>query len=1006
MAWASAFSTAIVAMLLSFGTAFPAEKPQADKLREILDASPPDPKEHSKPALAKIYLERGRAASLLGELDRELKELNAGIQAVGPKHPAAYDLHTRLAHLYLDRGDYGRNRAEREAALATATTAGRKFNQLTLLVGVASRFQDRGAAKDYLAQADAALSSERRSNKQWGRVRDLWHGRLASAHSTFNYNFGYLSEAEATLRSCITAMRSHLGKNPDAEDVNSFYLISCTGRFVRVAAQLGHLREAGAYVNDAREMAKSYAQKQQRELYTARLAPSIALVYLEQGLIKEAKSILDTAITQTQEVEEGEGSNFVADARYFLALSEMAQGNWLKADEFFRARRDGLQSSLPRSADSAAAGELPEWGYTLLRLGRAKEAIAMLDAALRVRENTYDDRSLYLWDARAFHALGVGSSGQTAPAVKTLAAAIPKILELSRGEGSAGESGFLTSARLNWIVEEYIGLLADLARRGVRPDGLEPYAEAFRMADLARGSRVQKALSAALVRASINDPELAAVLRKAQDLEYQLKATSEALTDLTVGETNPDREKLVNKTRADLERLREESEKAQAQLKRKMPDYSELLDPKPLSIIEAQKLLKPHEAILSLYSTQKQTLVWAIPAQGQPSFHVAELPGATVSEIVDKLRKALDPSEADIGQVPAFDFNTSYDLYQKLLAPVESGWRTAKELIIVPHGALSVLPFSVLVTGAYKPDRSGIPFSDHAAAPWLLKQAAISYLPSVAALATLRRGATQPPERTFIGFGDPVFASTSEPAASPTAVRSRGLLRRNLKARSTSGKAAESKSMSSDLELLQPLPDTAEEIREIAKILRADEGRDLYLARRATEQTVKSTDLAQYRIVMFATHGLVPGDLPDLQQPALALSNPTVTGEKEDGLLTLSEILGLKLRADWVVLSACNTASADGQAAEAVSGLGRAFFFAGAKALLVSHWPVETVSAKLLTTELFRHQANDSRLGRAQAVREASLAVMQQSAKPERGQPYSYAHPMFWAPFVIVGDGG
>ena len=133
----------------------------------------------------------------------------------------------------------------------------------------------------------------------------------------------------------------------------------------------------------------------------------------------------------------------------------------------------------------------------------------------------------------------------------------------------------------------------------------------------------------------------------------------------------------------------------------------------------------------------------------------------------------------------------------------------------------------------------------------------------------------------------------------------------------------------------------------------------------------------------------------------MAVSNPNLTNEKDDGLLALAEIFELKLRADWVVLSACNTASSDGQASEAVSGLGRAFFFAGAKALLVSHWPVETVSAKLLTTELFKRQTADAKLTRSQALRAASLAVMQQSA----GNSYSYAHPMFWAPFVVVGDG-
>ncbi|MGZ8497739.1 MAG: CHAT domain-containing protein [Candidatus Binatia bacterium] len=299
----------------------------------------------------------------------------------------------------------------------------------------------------------------------------------------------------------------------------------------------------------------------------------------------------------------------------------------------------------------------------------------------------------------------------------------------------------------------------------------------------------------------------------------------------------------------------------------------------------------------------------------------------------------------------------------------------------------------MLVTSAFQPNKAGIPFSDHGGAPWLLKSAAISYLPSLSALASLRRGATPSAANSFIGFGDPVFGGGAK-AAAPVA--GRGMVRRNAKA------TAAPSSPTSNLALLQALPDTADEVRDIAKILRAVDSRDIHLGRRASEHLVKNVDLSAYRVVMFATHGLVPGELPELNQPALALSNPAITGEIEDGLLTLAEILGLKLRADWVVLSACNTASADGQASEAVSGLGRAFFFAGAKALLVSHWPVETVSAKLLTTELFKRQASDAKISRAQAVREASLAVMQQSA----GKSYSYAHPMFWAPFVVVGDGG
>ena len=119
--------------------------------------------------------------------------------------------------------------------------------------------------------------------------------------------------------------------------------------------------------------------------------------------------------------------------------------------------------------------------------------------------------------------------------------------------------------------------------------------------------------------------------------------------------------------------------------------------------------------------------------------------------------------------------------------------------------------------------------------------------------------------------------------------------------------------------------------------------------------------------------------------------------------------LTLKLDADWVVLSACNTAAADGAGAEAVSGLGRAFFYAGARSLLVTHWPEETISAKGLTTEIFRQQAKDPSLSRAEALRRSMIELMDGPGyvDPSTGQTvFSYAHPIFWAPFSLVGDPG
>ena len=207
---------------------------------------------------------------------------------------------------------------------------------------------------------------------------------------------------------------------------------------------------------------------------------------------------------------------------------------------------------------------------------------------------------------------------------------------------------------------------------------------------------------------------------------------------------------------------------------------------------------------------------------------------------------------------------------------------------------------------------------------------------------------------------------------------------------------------------LPRLPDTADELRSIALALEADPTKALHLGKEANEDFVKKTDLSGFKIVAFATHGLVPGELDGLDQPALALSAPSVAGVEGDGLLTMQEILSLKLDADWVVLSACNTGAGAGAGAEAASGLGRAFFYAGTRAILVTNWSVHSQSARELVTDLFRRQAADAKLSRGEALRQASMALMDgKGFTDDKGETvFAYAHPLFWAPYSIIGDGG
>ena len=208
--------------------------------------------------------------------------------------------------------------------------------------------------------------------------------------------------------------------------------------------------------------------------------------------------------------------------------------------------------------------------------------------------------------------------------------------------------------------------------------------------------------------------------------------------------------------------------------------------------------------------------------------------------------------------------------------------------------------------------------------------------------------------------------------------------------------------------MLPRLPDTSDELKSIALALQADPSKVLNLGKQASEQAVKTMDLSGFKVLAFATHGLVPGELNGLSQPALALSSPTVTGGDGDGLLTMEEILALKLDADWVVLSACNTGTGAGAGAEAASGLGRAFFYAGTRALLVTNWSVHSQSARELVTDLFRRQAQDPKLTRGEALRQAMMALVDGPgySGADGKTEFAYAHPLFWAPYTIIGDGG
>jgi CHAT domain-containing protein len=651
-----------------------------------------------------------------------------------------------------------------------------------------------------------------------------------------------------------------------------------------------------------------------------------------------------------------------------------------------------------------------EYIATLYRTTNLAAGIAAAERLLVRDKALFGEQHIETALVRGLLGIGYARAQRHADALHQFRQAVPILMARSRETDD--DNPAITAAReqrTQIVVESYIASLAHMGSAA----GVDATAEAFRLTDSIRSRSVQHALAASTARAVASHPALADLVRKAQDMEKQVGAQLGLLNNVLALPSQSRDDNAVRMLQADIEKLRVARDAAKKEIAAGFPAYSGLVEPAPPTVDDVRAVLRHDEAFVSFYFGRDSSFVWALSRTGPLAFARIDTNAGDLERKVGALRRALEPRASMISDIPPFDVPLAHELYGMLLKPVEQGWKSSKNLIVATNGALGLLPLGLLVTERSQISRHGEPyFAEYRGIPWLARTHAVSLVPSASALRTLRQLPPGAHERDLIGFGDPIFsqqqsAETEDGGAiqlaeASTLASTRGVpLRRRAAVQTASLDSAE-------LGNLPRLPDTADELRAIALALQADPARALKLGKTANEQTVKDTDLTRYRVIVFATHGLVPGDLNGLTQPALALTAPSVAEVSGDGLLTMEEILALKLNADWVVLSACNTAAGAGAGAEAASGLGRAFFYAGTRAILVTNWSVHSASARELVADLFRRQAADPQLTRAEALRQATMALADGPGfTNEKGETlFSYAHPLFWAPYTIIGDGG
>ena len=560
-----------------------------------------------------------------------------------------------------------------------------------------------------------------------------------------------------------------------------------------------------------------------------------------------------------------------------------------------------------------------------------------------------------------------------------------KILTNPESLTGDGQASAIQQSVIRYVFDGHMKLLAQSAK-----DNPQDAVALFELADLANNSSVQTALTEAAVRMSINVPGLSEVVRQDQDAKQETASLITYINNQNSVPAEQRNPKVVEQMRQRLHAIEDLRKSYKAQIQKQYPDYFRLLQPRAPKPEQIARLLAPDEVFVSIQPMRDESYVWSIDAQGKVNFHITPWGEQQTRAAVERIRRTLDVAEFG-NRAPKFDEATSHEIYSAFFAPQAPALQGKKHLVVATSGALAKLPFAVLVT---QRSAAGARLAD---TEWLIRQTAISHVPSASGWASLKKLASaQHGSEALAAWGDPQFD-----VALNTAAAAPGSVVRSLPTRSVMGGNLEASQSEAYLTYskMPPLPETRDEVLAIADILGANPKSDVILGKAASRSSVlkhsASGHLAKKQVVVFATHGLLAGDLPNLSQPALAMA--ATADPKESPLLTLEDVLSLKLNADWVVLSACNTAGADGKAEEAMSGLARGFFYAGSRSLLVTHWSVESESAKQLTTRTFTAYKNDQQLRRAEALRLAMLETMKTPA---------YAHPAFWAPYALVGEGG